>query len=141
MGHAALAGSIYFAVVFAAGFALGVLRTLVLEPALGPVAAVLVELPVMLAVAWMTCARLRRRWPLARAGALVMGGVAFALLMAAEAGVSMGLAGRSLAEHWALYGDTAHRLGLAGQVAFALFPLVQAWRTDAARGAAGTDRA
>ncbi len=140
MGRAALAGSIYFALVFAAGFALGVPRTLWLEPAVGPVAAVLVELPLMLAVAWLVCVRLLRRWPLRRAGATVMGGVAFALLLGAEAGLSVGLAGRSLAAHWALYGDTAHRLGLAGQIAFALFPLVQAWRSAAARGEGSADR-
>jgi hypothetical protein len=128
MGRALLAGAVYVAIVFAAGFALGVVRSLMLEPAVGPLAAVALELPVMLAVAWFTCGRLLHRWPLSGAGAIVMGAVAFAALMALELGVSLGLAGRSLAGHWALYRQTAHQLGLAGQIAFALFPLVQARR-------------
>jgi hypothetical protein len=47
-----LTGTAYIVAVFAAGFVLGVLRTLVLVPLFGELAAVLVELPVMLTVAW-----------------------------------------------------------------------------------------
>lgn len=45
--RAAIAGLAYFAVVFAAGFALGVLRVLFAMPILGETVAVLFELPVM----------------------------------------------------------------------------------------------
>lgn len=125
---ALLAGAIYFAAVFAAGFALGVLRTLVLEPWLGAVSAVLAELPVILAIAWVACARVLRRFPLSGAGPVVMGTAAFALLMLAEAGISVLLAGRSLPQHLALYREAPHLLGLAGQVLFAAFPWIQARR-------------
>ena len=125
---ALIAGSIYFAMVFAAGFALGVLRTLVLEPGLGAVSAVLVELPIILGVAWVACARVLRRIPLSGTGPVVMGTAAFVLLMLAEAGLSVLLAGRSLAQHFALYRDAPHLLGLAGQVLFAAFPWIQARR-------------
>ena len=49
------AGLAYFAVVFAAGFVLGTLRVLVVAPHLGEIAAVVAELPIMLAVSWIIC--------------------------------------------------------------------------------------
>ncbi|OGA99383.1 MAG: hypothetical protein A3E25_06855 [Burkholderiales bacterium RIFCSPHIGHO2_12_FULL_69_20] len=124
-----LTGTAYFAAVFAAGFVLGVLRTLVLVSLLGELAAVLVELPLILAIAWLVCTRLLRRWPLSPPSAQGMGAVAFLLLMGAEAGLSTLLAGRSLAEHLALYAQLPHQVGLAGQLAFALFPWIQARRS------------
>jgi hypothetical protein len=129
-----LTGTVYVAVVFAAGFMLGVLRTLVLVPLLGELGAVLVELPVMLTIAWLVCTRILRRWPLSPPSAVGMGAIAFLLLMGAEAGVSTLLAGRSLAEHLALYSQLPHQLGLAGQGAFALLPWIQARRTQTTPG-------
>lgn len=121
-----LTGTVYLVTVFAAGFVLGVVRTLVLVPLIGPLWAVLFELPVILAVAWLVCARILRRWPLSPAAAAEMGAVAFTLLMLAEAGLSNLLAGRSLAEHLALYAQLPHQVGLAGQLAFGVLPWVQA---------------
>jgi hypothetical protein len=128
MTSAVVAGAVYFAGVFAAGFGLGVLRTLLWAPALGPTLAVAVELPIILTIAWLACRRILRRWPLRRGEAVAMGAGAFVWLMAAEAGVSMGLAGRSLGEHLSLYAQGPHLLGLGGQLAFACFPLIQTWR-------------
>jgi hypothetical protein len=122
-------GTAYVAAVFAAGFVLGVLRTLILVPLLGELAAVLVELPVIVTIAWLVCTRILRRWPLSPPSALGMGAVAFLLLMGAEAGLSTLLAGRSLAEHLALYSELPQQVGLAGQLAFALFPWIQARRS------------
>lgn len=131
MGNALAAGAIYFAVVFAAGFVLGVLRTLFVAPTLGPMGAVGLELPVILAVSWFACARILQRRPLQGGEAVVMGASAFALLMGAEAAVSMSLGGRSLAQHLTLYAEAPHLLGLAGQLAFACIPALQARRHDA----------
>lgn len=127
------AGAGYFIAVFAAGFVLGVLRTLVLLPLVGPLCAVLVELPVILAIAWLVCTRILRCWPLSRAAAVGMGAVAFSLLMLGEAGISMLLTGRSLAQHLALYTHLPHQVGLAGQVVFAAIPWIQARRSHAQR--------
>lgn len=124
-----LTGTVYVAAVFAAGFVLGVLRTLVLVPLLGELGAVLVELPVILTISWLVCARILRRWPLSPPSVVGMGAIAFLLLMGAEAGLSTLLAGRSLAEHLALYSQLPHLVGLAGQLAFALFPWIQARRS------------
>jgi hypothetical protein len=118
-------GLIYFACVFAAGFVLGTIRTLFLIPVMGELGAVLVELPVILSIAWAVCTRLLRDRHLTTAEAVAMGATAFALLMVGEAGVSLLLAGRTMAEHLALYARPAHLIGLAGQLAFAAFPLLR----------------
>ena len=133
-----LTGTAYVAAVFAAGFVLGVLRTLVLMHLLGELTAVLVELPVILTIAWLVCTRILRRWPLSPPAAVGMGAIAFLLLMGAEAGLSTLMAGRSLTEHLALYAQLPHQVGLAGQLAFALFPWIQARRSQMPRGCAAS---
>jgi hypothetical protein len=127
--RAAKAGAFYFAAVFALGFALGTLRVGVLEPRFGRLAALALELPVMLAASWVACRALvaRLRIPPAAADRLVMGGTAFALLMGAELLVGMLAFDRTFASHLATYREPLVLVGLAGQVLFALFPLAQAW--------------
>jgi hypothetical protein len=137
MRHILHAAAAYFAAVFAAGFLLGVLRTLVLVPLLGELAAVLLELPVILGFAWLVCVRILRRWPMSAAAAAGMGLVAFLFLMVAEAGLSLLLAGRSLVEHLALYALLPQQVGLAGQLVFGLLPWVQGRGACVARSAAG----
>jgi len=125
--RAVLAGVLYFGLVFALGFILGTLRVLVLEPRLGSTGAVLLELPVMLAAAWLLCGWLIHlvRVSPAIGARLAMGGTAFALLMLAELGVSILVFGRSPAEHLATYRSWSAILGLAAQIAFAAMPLVR----------------
>ena len=127
MMRAALAGLAYFGVVFAAGFALGTLRVLVLAPRLGEIAAVLLELPIILAMSWVACRWLVTRFdvPKMLSARLVMGGVALAVLLVAEIGVSAFGFGRSLSAHLEQYRRLPALIGLAGQVAFALFPIIQ----------------
>ena len=125
------AGTTYVVAIFAAGFVLGVLRTLVLVPLLGALRAVLVELPIILTIAWLVCAPILRRWPLSSSEAVWMGAVAFSILMLAEASLSYLLAGRNLAEHLGLYAELSHQFGLAGQFAFAVFPWIQVRRSNA----------
>jgi len=126
-----LTGIFYVVAVFAAGFVLGVARTLVLVPLLGALWAVLFERPVILTIAWLLCARILRRWPLRPSAAARMGAVAFSLLMLVEASMSNLMADRSLMEHLALYAELPHQLGLAGQLAFAVFPWIQTKRSYA----------
>jgi hypothetical protein len=54
-----------------------------------------------------------------------MSGCAFALLMAAECSLDAVLNGRDLAAHFARYRSATALVGLAGQVLFALFPLLR----------------
>jgi phosphoglycerol transferase MdoB-like AlkP superfamily enzyme len=125
MKRAIRLGVLYFAAVFAAGFLLGALRVGFVVPRFGPLIAVLIELPVILTAAWLICGRLLGRQPLTVAQRLVIGGTAFGLLMLAELGLSVLLAGRSPAQHWALYRQLPEQLGLAGQLLFAAFPLLR----------------
>ncbi len=126
MASSLKAAALFVAVVFAAGFVLGTLRVLVVEPALGPVIAVLLELPVMLVISWLVCTRIIAWCNVADTAIdrLAMGALAFALLMTVE--TLLGLAiGRPVSEQLAAYGTLAGQLGLAGQIAFAMAPLVQ----------------
>jgi hypothetical protein len=78
-------GAGYFGLVFAAGFALGTLRVVLLQPRLGPDASRLLELPFMVAISFMA-ARLimHRAGAVGRMDALTLGLLAFVLLLLAE---------------------------------------------------------
>ena len=123
---AALAGAAYFIVVFAAGTILGAIRMLLVAPAIGKLAAVALELPILLGWSWIVAGwLLRRRVPPSRAFRLVMGGTGFALLLAAELSLTLLLPGSSVVAFLARYREPAEQLGLAGQIGFALLPLVR----------------
>jgi hypothetical protein len=136
-----IAGMAYFGCVFAVGFVLGVVRTVFVVRLLGETVAVALELPIILAVAWIVSRWLTRQLevPARLLPRAVMGAVGFALLMLGELSISLLLAGRSLIEHLQLYREASHLLGLAGQIAFALFPTLQIWIASppAARGRKG----
>jgi len=118
-----LAGIAYWAMVFALGFVLGTLRVLWLAPALGLVAATVIELPVMLAASWWAARWLLRRFAIRTGGAaLAMGALAFVLLMAAELALGVAAFGQTPAQWLAGLAEPQGALGLAGQVVFALMP-------------------
>ncbi|MBN9025320.1 hypothetical protein [Kaistia sp. MMO-174] len=121
------AGAIYFLIVFAIGFVLGSARVLLLEPRIGALAAVAIELPVMLAAAWIVCGGILRRSQVrARRGAdLGMGAVALLLLLAAEFALGHFGFGRDMTALFAAYGTSPGLLGLAGQIGFAAIPAVR----------------
>lgn len=121
------AGLAYFLLIFLAGMVLGTIRILLLEPRMGEVASTLLELPVMLALAWLVCGWLIRRFELLSAARdrALMGIVAFVLLMAAELALSLYAVGGSVEGHFAAYQRTAPMLGLLGQLAYAVFPLLR----------------
>jgi hypothetical protein len=127
---ALIAGVQYFAIVFAAGFVLGTLRMTVFVPRIGELAAVALEVPAMLAISWLVCARIvrARRVPRNAAARLAMGGLALALLLGAEWALGFALSGRGAGEQLAAWLAPAGLLGLGAQLAFALVPLAQARR-------------
>jgi hypothetical protein len=100
-----IAGLVYFGCVFAVGFALGIGRAVLIVSVLGETAAVAMELPIILAIAWIVCRWLNKRFevPFRLFPRAVMGAVAFTLLMMGELSISLLLAGRSAAEHLQLY--------------------------------------
>ncbi|MDJ0641596.1 MAG: hypothetical protein QNJ15_02155 [Erythrobacter sp.] len=122
------AGSAYFAIVFGFGSLLGTIRMLWGAAALGETLFILIELPVMLLASFATASWLVGRLAIASTSqAAIMGGLAFALLMAAEL-VLVGFlspgAPIEIAQEW-LAGIAAPPgvYGFLGQVAFGLIPL------------------
>lgn len=123
LGPIAIAAAAYWAAVFAFAFVLGIFRTLWLAPKIGPLAAVLCEVPLVLAVSWWTARRVTARFKTTGRGeALAMGGIAFVLLMVAEAVLAHVLSGQSPADWLRAQTSAAGALGLAGQMLFALMP-------------------
>lgn len=124
LGRGAAAGTFYFGVVFAAGFVLGAIRVLVLVPAIGELAAVLVEMPLILGISIFVAGRLigMMRVSETLAERLAMGASALVLLVVVETGFAMVLTGQSLAQQLATYGRPDKIVGLAGQLAFAALP-------------------
>ena len=103
MTPAIKAGLCYFALTFGTGFLLGPLRVLVLEPRVGARVAELVELPVMILVTWLAACWTIRRFhlPVSRGPRLLMGVLAFALLLAAEFSLVLPLRGLTLEQYFA----------------------------------------
>ena len=82
-------------------------------------------MPIILGISWVAC-----RWLIARFDVppqlnfrLAMGGLAFAILMIAELGVSVFGFGRTSSVYLVHYRTWPALLGLAGQIAFAVFSL------------------
>jgi len=123
------AGTLYFGAVFAAGFVLGPLRVLWLEPRLGEAAATAIELP-FLAAAMMVAARIVTAWldrsaQGAAAGALIcVGLVAVVLLNIADAGVGLLVRGYTPAALLVRLATPAGLLYLAAQALFAAMPVL-----------------
>jgi hypothetical protein len=120
--RAVVAGLAYAVAVFLFGSAVGTIRILALEPEFGALDATALELPLMLGLTWLVSLFVTRRCAVSpRAGdRLVMGLVALTILIATERGIGA-LIGRPPD-----FRQPAALLGLAGQIAFALFPLLQA---------------
>jgi hypothetical protein len=113
----------YWSMVFAAAFALGLVRTLWLAPRIGDLAAVACEVPITLAISWWAAHKVITRWRIAESSdALALGLIAFAVLMVAEIVLARLLTGLSAGEWAASLMSGAGALGLGGQVLFALIP-------------------
>lgn len=115
----------YAAGIFALGFVLGTIRTLLLVPYIGALAAVAAEVPLMLIASWWYS-----RWLIHRLGIsntatklLCSGLAAFILLMAAEFAVSVWMFGQTPAQFITNLQTPAGLLGLAGQFLFGLIPV------------------
>ncbi|MEP6870190.1 MAG: hypothetical protein ABJA20_16945, partial [Novosphingobium sp.] len=112
----------YFAIVFTFAFAMGVARALVIAPQLGETAAVLLEVPILLALSWATARRLMRDQHLILSQRIRVGVIAFALTLASEAVLAALLRGQSLGEWAATVAAPLGLVGLAGQLGFAAIP-------------------
>ena len=122
-----LAGGAYFATVFAVGFIFGTIRIFLLEPQLGALPAALVETPFILTACWLLSGFWISRLKLTPAlGArIIMGGLAFVLLVGAEFLLGSYGFDRTINEQVAAWATTNGAVGLAGQLLFASFPTLQ----------------
>ena len=116
-----------FGLAFAAGFALGAVRGLLVAPRVGPFWAVVIEAPLLMAVCWSASGFAMRRFhpdasfpDRAAIGAFWLG-----LLMAREIGVSVFVRVLSLADTLVSFTTPPGLAGLAALLACALFPLVR----------------
>lgn len=118
------AGLAYFALVFGAGFVLGVLRVTLLVPRLGERMAELSEMPLMFAVIVFAARFVIRRFtvPPLIAARLGTGLLALALLLAAELLLAVVLQDRALADYVASRDPVSGSAYLAMLVLFALMP-------------------
>lgn len=118
------AGLAYFALVFGAGFVLGVLRVTLLVPRLGERIAELSEMPLMFVVIVVAAKLVTRRFavPFSVAARLGTGLLALGLLIAAELLLAVVLQDRSLADYVASRDVVSGSVYLAMLALFAVMP-------------------
>jgi hypothetical protein len=122
------AGTLYFALVFGAGFALGTIRTLWVVPSVGMRRAELMEEPLMLVITFLAARWVVRRLRLS-AGALTRLGTGFVglgFLIAAELGFVLWLRGMPIREYVASRDPVAGTVYLGMLGVFAVMPLLVA---------------
>jgi len=131
MAAAIWAGVAYAVIVFLIGFVFGTIRVLLLIPHLGKIVAVSLEAPIMLVASWFVCRGCLGRFDVPRRVGVrsAMSVVAFIVLMLAELGLSVLVFGRSTVQSAALYDSLPGAMGLAAQIIFAMFPVVQIWKS------------
>lgn len=122
------AGLAYFAVVFAVGFALGLVRVLWLVPPLGERTAELAETPLMLLAIVLAARWIVRRWrlPARRPPRIAAGLIALALLVGVELGVVLRLRGLTLSEYLAARDPVSGAVYALSLLLFALMPALVA---------------
>lgn len=108
------AGAFYFALAFAAGFVLGMIRTLWIAPALGARTAELIEEPIMFGISILAARWVVRclRFPPDYAGRLAFGCIAFGLMLVVEFTFVLWIRGLTLREYF------AHRDPISGTTYF-----------------------
>jgi hypothetical protein len=122
----AKAGTTYFALVFGAGFLMGMIRVPVLVPRLGARVAELLEMPIMFVVIMLSARFVVSRFalPPTVAARLTTGVMALALLAAAELSLAVALQGQSLGQYIVSRDPVSGGVYLAMLGVYALMPLI-----------------
>ncbi len=120
-----IAGLVYFALVFGAGFLLGPPRILWLVPLVGQRTAELIETPIMLMVIYFSARWVVRRFSLSGrpAAALGAGGLALLLLLLMEFTLVLYLQGRSIEDYLASRDPVSGTVYAVSLLIFGLMPL------------------
>lgn len=123
MIRAFIAGTIYCLLVFLLALPLGPVRAFFVTPEIGATPSALLELLIVLPVAWLLCGLLLRwfKVPPTRAARGLMGFVTFAGMMIGD-GIISHVMGRSLSLHMAGFAVLQEQIGLLGHLAVAAFP-------------------
>jgi hypothetical protein len=123
------AGIRYGLFAFGLGFFLGTLRVLFIAPQLGAGAAVILELPIMLAACWWCAGVIVRRYPPSdRNEALAIGLIGFAVLIAGEFAIGVGMMNQTPAGWIRQFALPTPQLGLTAQLLAAAMPLLRCRR-------------
>lgn len=124
------AGTLYFVVVFGAGFVLGPIRILWVAPRLGARMAELLEAPIMFVIAIVAARWIVRRLAVAPtvSSRLGMGCIALSLLLLAEFTLVLWLRGLSISQYLAGRDPVAATVYYLMLGAFAVMPLLVARR-------------
>ena|ERR1041384_6967642 len=119
------AGVSYFALMFGAGFVLGVVRVLLIAPRIGERMAELAEIPLMVIVV----AYFAARWTVRRfaippifSERVGVGLIALALMLVCEFGVVLGLRGMTLDQYFTIRDPVSGAAYYIGLLLFALMP-------------------
>lgn len=122
------AATLYFAIVFAAGFVLGPVRGFLLEPLVGNTMAVLIEAPFLLAAIVWAARYVSQRMKISPMlpDLLVMGCSAAALVLLADFAIGLPLRGITMADQFNYLATPAGRLYLGLVALFALAPVILA---------------
>jgi hypothetical protein len=120
----AVTGLLYFAIIFTLAFAMGIARTLFIAPLLGSLAAVLVEVPVILSASWFAASRLLRGRLFSLPQRASTGAIAFVLTMVSEAAFSYLMRGQSVMQWAATVATPLGLIGFTAQLGFATMPLL-----------------
>jgi hypothetical protein len=124
------AGTMYFALVFGAGFVLGTIRVLWLVPAVGTRTAELLEMPVMLTVIILSAQWVVRHFsvPYTASSRLGMGGIALALILVLDFTVVLWIRGLSFSQYIKSFDPVAGTAYFLMLGVFAIMPLLVARR-------------
>jgi hypothetical protein len=136
------AGALYFALVFCAGFVLGIPRVLWVAPRLGTRAAELIESPIMLVIIILAAGWVVRsfRLPLTVAARLGPGLLALGLLLAAEFTVVLKVRRLTLARYIEGRDPVSGTVYILLLLAFAVMPLVVGRTGATSSGSRGSIR-
>ena len=118
-------GVVYFALVFAVGFLLGIVRVLLLEPGLGARWAELAEMPLMLIAIVLSARFVTRRFPAPRhVDYLLSGGLALLLLLLVEFSVVLAIRGLTVGQYLAERDPLAGSVYMLMLLVFAAMPWI-----------------
>lgn len=123
---------LYFTIVFGAGFILGPIRVLMLEPRLGTRIAELLEMPVMLLVIWVAAGWISQRFTqnLSALGRFSVGALAVIGVLIADTSVGVFLREMTVSEVF-LRQDAVSSIAYYGLLALcAILPWLQGRRTS-----------